>query len=456
MAIVRSAWACAALFVCIATAAAQEQPPIQQKGPFVFTKADQEFLVKSSQMDRYFEEKGFVFSDRETTEYLNSVGQAVLPEGPAPENVVWRFRVLRDPMPNAFALANGSIYIHSGLLATLENEAQLASVLAHEVTHVLNRHGYLENRGYRKKMVAIHILMAAGSAAGAAGGTAGNITSAIANMIPSMVVATIYGYSREHERDADTRAVLSLVEADYSAEEMINTFRLLQKSHEVQLEGEPVFYRSHPKLRERIAYTTDLVNANRPRTRHPKVEAERYGVFVERVARHNVGLDILGGRARTALAVARRLVTLNSKSSDNFHTLGEAWRALGPRTPEPTPEEVSSHGKKQTRKMVGKMTFQEYEDGLMATPEGKTAWEASRKEAEEAYRKALELDPANAKAHRGLGFLYERARLAPQCVEEFRKYLELSPGAPDRLQITRRLEAMEEQIVKQATVPPAP
>ena len=76
--------------------------------------------------------------------------------------------MLRDPIPNAFALANGSIYVNSGLLAVLENEAQLASVIAHEQTHVLNRHPYLENRSYRKKSVAANILAGVGGAGGEA------------------------------------------------------------------------------------------------------------------------------------------------------------------------------------------------------------------------------------------------------------------------------------------------
>lgn len=441
----------AAFLVSLVTAALHPGPAAPQNAPFTFTKIDKELLEKSNQLDRYLEEKGLVFSDSETTDYVNLVGRAIRPAGPPPENVIWRFRVLRDPLPNAFALANGSIYVNSGLLAMLENEAQLASVLAHEATHVLNRHSYLEHRSYRKKMVAIHIFAAAGAVAGAVGGVAANAVSIVANTIPSVVVATIYGYSRELEREADTRAVLALVEADYSAEEMVNTFRLLQKSHEVELTQ--VFYTDHPKLQERIEYTTELVNANRPRTRHPKVEAEPYARAVEKVARHNIGLDILEGRARTAVAVAQRLVMLNAKSSEDFFTLGEAFRALGPRTPEPTAQEVSSQGKKQTRKMVTKMTQQEYEDALMATPEGKVAWEANRKQAEEAYRKALELDSTDAKAHRGLGFLYEREHLAPQAVEEFRKYLELSPTAPDRLQITRHLEAMEKEGKKETLAP---
>ena len=70
---------------------------------------------------------------------MATVGEKLLPPGSTSERVTWRFRVMNEPLPNAFALANGSIYVTTGLLSLLENEAQLASVLAHEETHVLNR-----------------------------------------------------------------------------------------------------------------------------------------------------------------------------------------------------------------------------------------------------------------------------------------------------------------------------
>ena len=66
-------------------------------------------------------------------------------------------------MINAFALPNGSIYVNTGLLAILDNESELASVIGHEITHVMHRHAYLANRSMRKKMVAIDILQAAGT-----------------------------------------------------------------------------------------------------------------------------------------------------------------------------------------------------------------------------------------------------------------------------------------------------
>ena len=208
----------------------------------------------------------------------------------------WQFHVLRDPIPNAFALANGSIYVNTGLLAVLENEAQLASVLAHEETHVLNRHAYLENRSYRKKALAANILSG---------------VAVVGVVAPAILLSTVYGYSRELEKEADLHAVGAINDANYSTEEMIAAFKLLDSSHEVDLSQS--FYQDHPKLRDRIAYVSEAVDETHARTPHPMVEEERYVAATEKVARDNVAMDISAGRQRTAVAVAQRLAEKGSE-----------------------------------------------------------------------------------------------------------------------------------------------
>ena len=72
---------------------------------------------------------------------------------------------------------------------------------------------------------------------------------------------------------------------------------------------------------------------------------------------------------------------------------------------------------------------------------------------EETYRKALAMDPNNATSHRGLGFLYERKDQRTSAVEEFKKYLELSPGAKDARQIKLHIESLEKPAPTGTPVP---
>jgi predicted Zn-dependent protease len=404
-------------------------------------------------MDMQFQEKGLVYNDRETAKYVTMVGQAVLPDGPAPQNVQWQFFVLREPVPNAFALANGSIYINTGLLAILENEAQLASVLAHEETHVLNRHGYLENRSYRKKMATANIIGSVASMGSYAGGIGGGVSILMGTLAPSIMTSTINGYSRELEREADVRAVHALVDADYSAEEMPAVFKLLEQSHEVEFSQN--FYNDHPKLQDRIVYVSELAGSIHTRTAHPKIESDRYLIESESAVRHDVDLEIRSGRARTAVWVMEHVIKRDTKLADNYYELGEGYRSLGAHAPEPTPQELSSQGKSDARKMMSKMTAEEYEAALMKSPEGQAAWKLNQEKAEAAYHKAIELSPEYALPHRGLGFLYERSHQPQMSAQQFHQYMELAPSALDIPQIKRHAEAMEKEAANAISSPGA-
>jgi tetratricopeptide (TPR) repeat protein len=164
---------------------------------------------------------------------------------------------------------------------------------------------------------------------------------------------------------------------------------------------------------------------------------------MEQVLRHDVSLEILTGRARTAVAVASRLRDMNPENSEHAFLLGDAYRALGGRTPIPRPEELTDSAKNATRKQLSKMTLLEYEASLRTTPEGKTAWSANVKNAEEAYNRALSLDPQNARAVRGLAFLHDEDGRPSEALEGYRKYLQLSPAALDAYRIKKRADDLE-------------
>ncbi len=413
---------------------------------FKFTKIDMELLAKANQADQEFDRKGLVFEDPEAAAYIEEIGKKVIPETPL-ENVNWRFRVLRDAQLNAFALPNGTIYVHSGLLAMLQNEAQLAGILGHEVTHVVNRHGYLENRSARKKMATANIFGAVGGAA-FGNSLAGSV---LGSLIPSLIVSTIYGYSRELEHEADVYGLRAMARNGYSPDQMGAAFELLKSGYEVQLNKEARgLYTDHPRLDERIKYVSQAAETLKIQG-EPVVRAAEYSRQMERVMRHDVPLEILIGRERTAVGVATRLTEMNPESAENAYLLGEAYRSLGGRPFRPQPEELTDGAKGATRKQLGKMTLLEYENALRTTPQGKTAWAANVKSAEAAYSRALTLEPNHARAVRGQASLYDEDGRATQALEGYRKYLELAPTAMDAYRIKKRIEDLEKASVANAS-----
>ena len=416
---------------------------------FKFTKIDLELLARSNQVDQEFARKGLVFNDPDAVAYIEEIGRKVSPEMPL-ENVTWHFRILRDAEPNAFALPNGTIYVHTGLLAMLQNEAQLAGILGHEVTHVVNRHSYLENRSARKKMATANIIGAIGGAAGGAGGIAGAASGVIGGLIPSLIVTTIYGYSRELEHEADDYGLRAMARNGYSPDQMGATFELLKSGYEVHLEKEARgLYTDHPRLDERIKYVSEMAE-KLPIQGERIVRAGEYSRQMERVMRHDVSLEILNGRARTAVGIAKRLTELTPESAENYYLLGEGYRALGGRTFRPPPEELTDSAKNATRKQLGKLTLIEYETKLRATPEGKKAWQENVTLAEGAYNRALAIDPKYARAICGQASLYDEDGRSAQALEGYRKYLEIAPAAMDAYRVKKRIEALEKTSVTTA------
>jgi len=417
-------------------------PPVNEA--FKFGEVDLEVLEQADLLDARLERDGLVLADESANAYLQRVGKSLIPQGLVLERVSWKFRAVRDPQPNAFALPNGSIYVTTGLLTLLDNESQLAAIIAHELTHVMRRHTYLHNRSNRKKFLTMNVMAAVG--AYAPFGAVGAVIMAVTTVAPFIMIATIYGYSRELEREADLKGIDMMISAEYSPEEMVNVMKLLDKD----IEGENVrlFYNDHPALDERIKYLSGYLGARADKVTHQmELNRERAAYFrsMEPVMRHDIQLAINAGRARSAVYLAQRLVDFH-EDSENLFWLAESYRALGPRAPQLTEKELTNSAKKDATKKREKRTVEEEERELLATPAGKENWEKHQQLAEQFYRRALNAENPAPVAHRGLGMLYEKLGRGSDAAAEYEKYLELSPSAIDRQRIQRRIEALKEKL----------
>src|SRR5258708_7989191 len=332
----------------------QTTPP--QNETFKFGKVDLDLLEQIDLLDKRFEKEGLVYHDDSLDAYLSRVGESII-AGRQCENVNSKVRALRDPVPNAFALPNGSIYVHTGLLALLDDEGQLAGVLAHEVTHVSNRHTYAQNRSMRKKVLAINILNTVASW-NPVGGGAGLAIDLIANVSPFMLALSVFGYSRELEKEADIEGVKSLTAAGYPPEEMVSLLKLLQKD----IEGEQLstFYSDHPKLQDRVLYVSNgITTPARPRSDDElKAARTQYLTQTEKVDQHDVELAINRGRFHSAVFVSQKLVDFHPESSVNNFYLAESYRALGPRAAALTTTELTSDAKRKAARNREKRTVE--------------------------------------------------------------------------------------------------
>src|SRR5262245_42116215 len=260
-------------------------PPVNEA--FKFGEVDLEILEQSELLDQRFQRDGLVLSDQAANTYLNRIGQVLVPKGLELERVNWRFRALRDPQPNAFALPNGSIYVTTGLMSLVDNESQLAAILAHELTHVMRRHTYLQNRSNRKKFLTMNIMTAIGSYAPMS--VVGAVIMVVTTVAPFIMMATMYGYSRDLEREADLKGIDMMISAEYPPEEMIQVMKLLDK--DIEAENIRLFYNEHPSLDERIRYLTCYLGGRAVKVA-PQMALNReraaYCQNMEPVLRHNL------------------------------------------------------------------------------------------------------------------------------------------------------------------------
>ena len=219
------------------------------------TAKDYHLIETSEEMQVQFERRGLRHSDRELEAWLQGIGKHLAPE-PTDFYQEYRFYLIRDPSPNAFALPDGQIYVHTGLISRLQNEAQLATLLAHEINHVAGHHGVLGYRSQRKKAAAGIIFSIAGAAAGGWGEVAGL-------MVNVGLVSSVYGYSRDLEQEADIKGYERMLQGGYDVREMHRLFEILGEDFEglnPRIGGK---WSTHPDLALRGQYTAELA-ANTP------------------------------------------------------------------------------------------------------------------------------------------------------------------------------------------------
>jgi predicted Zn-dependent protease len=192
--------------------------------------------------------------NRSLNEYVNSVGQRLARNSGRPD-IPWRFYVVDDKSINAFATLGGRVYVHTGLLAATDSESQLASVLGHEIGHIVGRHG-LENV---KKSQRAGLYAGLAAIAGAVlGGQAGaDLGGAVGNLIGG---GFLMKHSRDAEREADYLGLYNLKDAGYNTGGMIEMFEILQEVSSSSPGAFGSILASHPAPSERAANTRREIN----------------------------------------------------------------------------------------------------------------------------------------------------------------------------------------------------
>jgi len=417
-----------------------------------------------------------VVSDREVSRYLNAVaGKLLSAGGELPDGMNLSVVVLDEQLPEVYSLANGVVILTSGALFSLENEAQLAAVLSHEVAHLLGAHypGIYEAFREREKKQRARALSAglAGVVVGAAVDYAvgsktidvysdlesgdlsysqamkkvmaieagAGVLEGFGDVYSSLPPETKAGSGDPRvplEMVADAEGLILLAKAGYDPGEAGPAWRLLRKASDRARQGSTSTLAMSflpPEMRALITGVEGPMGGIRP---------ERLTRTVSQNPPDRPGfLDSLA-RSRDVNALRKKSAVIGRDSWNKVigtYLLGDAREAF----------DSGDFG-------TARQLFQAAWDGGKRTAQvayylgrsqvGEYAFAASEreKEASEKYLlKAIEMDPQMPEPYRALGELYGEWEMYAESAAMYRKYLKAAPGAPDRSRVERQITKME-------------
>ncbi len=360
------------------------KPDVSLMPDALLTSEDEKMLWhKSEQEQLALERNGLIYPDQKLEDYLNRVAAKLKPKTGA-EDLLIRVKVIKNAYLNAFAYPNGMIYIHTGLLARMDSEDQLAAVLAHELVHCTQRHALRAFRRYKDQPAILtavqHTLLK---------------TRGLQEMARYLGVtgamAAISGYVRELEAEADRLGIGLMTAAGYNPKEALFLFD--QMVTEIEQEGleEPFFFGSHPKVQWRV---DNLQNLPDPVYLNRRLAIKNNEIFFakrEQLFLDNARLDIRLGRFQAARRSIEKYLQRKPDDSRAFFLLGETYRQQGPA--------INTH---------------------MAL---------------ENYNRAITLDPSYAAPHKAIGLIHYKEGHHTLAKKFFESCLQLSPNAPDRAYI---------------------
>ncbi|MBI3145023.1 MAG: M48 family metalloprotease [Pseudogulbenkiania sp.] len=213
----------------------------------------QEVAIGRDVMNR-LRESGDVLDDADVSAYLQDLGGRLAQAAQAPD-LRFSFFAVNERSINAFAMPGGYIGVHSGLVLTTQSEAELASVLAHEIAHASQHHlARLKAASAPNQLWLLAALLA-----GALASRSGNSDAALGaiNAGIGLSISSQLAYSRDFEREADRLGMQYLAAAGFDARAMPTFFQRMQQGNRFNDNNALAFLRSHPVTGERISEAQD-------------------------------------------------------------------------------------------------------------------------------------------------------------------------------------------------------
>lgn len=321
--------------------------------------------------------------DKALNAYISNVGQNISRESHRP-NMPYSFHALNATYVNAYAFPGGTISVTRGILLDLQNEAELASLIGHEVGHVASRHtGQRMSKGLLAAVVLSGISATAGSQMGDLVAGLGGIGAG----------ALLAGYSRNQERQADSLGLEYMTRSGYNPEGFVELMNMLNKMSGKNESSMTVLFSTHPMSSER--YQTAITEV---KNRYAAQKSTK-PVFRERYMDHTAALRKVGPAIK------------EMQKGD---------------------EEMMKNNPQKAREHYGislKTAPNDYAGNLKIAK-----CHLALKNAQDAYsfaRKASQIYPSEPQAKHVLGMTYLQLKNFDQALAQFNDYEKVLPGNPN-------------------------
>lgn len=338
---------------------------------------------------------GALYNDPALTAYVQSVLSRLMGEYQnAYTPLKPRVFLLDAESVNAFVWPHGDIYIHTGILGRTRNEAQLAMLLGHELTHSTHRHAHQKvERAYAASGVNAYVQVLSVLANP-------NLARMVRQVSRMLTLIAINGYGREKESESDRVGLTLMAQAGYDPKEGGQMFQRMLDASPKHARSWSFFYSSHPKMKNRVKSCGKLILRLPPEllANATEIGRDRYLDAAIHLIHDEVGRHITQGRYDLATETLAFLAEARPSDPVTYGLRGDLYRAR-------------VHAGDQEKALA-------------------------------AYQHALDLDNKHATAHRGIGLLHLRRGEKEEALKHLTAYVQFAPDAPDIAYIQQYVERL--------------
>ena len=353
---------------------------------FVISEEEQSLINRSNKLHNDLVKQGLIVRNKAANDYIAHMSKKIEPDFDAHIDI--SYFILRDSSLNAFALPNGNIYLNAGLINQLASEDELALVMAHEMAHVVERHGLIKLLDRKQTVVSSHVV---------------DLIFMGTGLIYFAAISDLASFSRQMEEEADSLAIEYLAESDYDLNKGINAIeKLVLEKHGKELGS---IWSSHPDISARAKAGRDKISAMGWQAADHVSSHPNYETFRSSLTELVIKTRLRSKQFELAEDLAKRELEVDPNNALLYYYLGEANR-------------LKSSETRAYAKEYAWLYDEDFDDDLVEKLlENNSDYIASSKKY---FEKATELNSKLSLPYKGLGLL----ALNQQDVNQAKSYLQ--------------------------------